>query len=77
MWRLDPADYGSDEELALAGIDALESFIKEVGLPTTLREIGITEDVNLKEIADSCFISDGAFRKMTHEEILEIYNECF
>lgn len=77
VWRLDPADYGSDEELALAGIDALESFIKEVGLPTTLREIGITEDVNLKEIADSCFISDGAFRKMTHEEILEIYNECF
>ena len=77
VWRLNPADYGSDEALALAGIDALADFIKEMGLPSTLRELGITEEIDLKEIADSCFISDGAFRKLTHEEILEIYKECF
>ncbi len=77
VWRLNPADYESEEELALAGIEALADFIREMGLPTTLRELGITEETDLKEIADSCFISEGAFRKLTHEEILEIYKECF
>lgn len=67
----------SDEELALAGIDALADFIREIGLPTTLKEAGVTDKSQLKEIADSCGISAGAYKKMTHEEILEIFNECF
>lgn len=67
----------SDEELALAGIDALADFIREIGLPRTLKEAGVTDKSQLKEIADSCGISAGAYKKMTHEEILEIFNECF
>ena len=31
----------------------------------------------LSEIAESCFISQGAFRPMTKEEIFEIYKECW
>ena len=77
VWRLNPADYADDEALALAGVEALADFIKEIGLPTTLREIGVTDESMLKKIADSCFISEGAYRPMTHEEILEIYKECF
>ncbi|MCF0141054.1 MAG: iron-containing alcohol dehydrogenase [Mogibacterium sp.] len=77
VWRLNPADYENDEALALAGIDALDAFIREMGLPTTLRELGITDKSQLREIADSCFISQGAFRPLTHDEILEIYEECF
>ena len=30
----------------------------------------------LKKAADSCGISAGSYRPMTHEEILEIFNEC-
>lgn len=67
----------SDEELALAGVEALAGFIKEIGLPTTLRELGVTDKAMLKAIADSCGISAGSYKKMTHEEILEIFNECF
>lgn len=77
VWRLNPADYESDEALALAGIDALDDFITELGMPKTLRELGFEDKSQLKEIADSCFISEGAFRPMTAEEILEIYEECF
>lgn len=29
-----------------------------------------------KEIADSCGIVPGAYKKMTHEEILQIFEEC-
>ena len=79
VWGLNPADYSSADELALAGIDSLADFIREVGLPTTLREIGFGEEekMQLKEIADSCFISEGAYRPLTTEEILQIYEEAF
>lgn len=79
VWGLKQSDYASKEALALAGIDALANFIKEVGLPTTLRDIGFGEEEKKKlpEIAKTCFISQGAFRKMTHQEILEIYEECW
>lgn len=33
------------------------------------------ESTDLKEIADSCVILAGSYKKMTHEEILEILQE--
>lgn len=66
----------TDEELSLAGIGALADFIKELGLPTTLKELG-AEKSQLNEIADSCSISQGSYKTMTHEEILAIFQECY
>ena len=79
VWGLDRNAYDSDEAFALAGVDALADFIREVGLPGSLRELGFGEKEKelLPEIAESCFISGGAFRPLTHQEILEIYNECW
>ena len=67
----------SDEELAKAGIDALADFIREIGLPATLKELGMTDRTLLHQIADSCGISAGSYKKMTAKEILDIFNECF
>ncbi len=75
VWGI-PRDGKSDEALARAGIEALADFIREIGLPTTLKELGAKED-QLKQIADSCGISAGSYRQMTHEEILEIFQECY
>ena len=79
VWGLRPGDYANEYDLALAGIDALEAFIKEMGLPTTLRDLGFgkEEESWLPEIAESCFISQGAYRPLTAEEILKIYEECW
>ena len=76
VWNISP-DGKSYEELAYAGVEALADFIKEIGLPVTLRELGIDETVDLKVIADSCGIVPGSYKKMTHEEILEIFRECY
>lgn len=67
----------SDDELALAGIDALSDFIKEIGLPVTLKQLGVKDRSILKDIADSCGISSGSYKKMSHGEILDILNKCF
>ena len=76
VWNV-PAEGKTDEETALAGIEALAAFIREIGLPTTLRELGMSDKSMLKEIADSCGISPGSYKQMTHEEILDIFTECF
>jgi alcohol dehydrogenase YqhD (iron-dependent ADH family) len=67
----------SQEELAKAGVQELADFIKEIGLPTTLRELGIKDKSKLKEIAYSCNLLAGGYRKLTHEEVLEIFEECY
>lgn len=76
VWGIS-ADGKADEEIALAGVEALADFIKEIGLPTTLRELGVTERTDLKEIADSVSAVPGSYKHLTHEEILEIFKECY
>ena len=76
VWNI-PREHRTDDELALAGIQALADFIREIGLPTTLKELGLTDKALLRPIADSCGISAGSYKTMTHEEILEIFEECF
>ena len=76
VWNISP-DGKTDEEIARAGIDMLESFIREIGLPATLQELGINGNVDLKAVADSCAIVPGSYRKLTREEIFEIFKECF
>ena len=75
VWQIRRGDM-TDEALAEAGVNALADFIREIGLPTSLKELGVTEDIDLREIADSCNLSVGSYKKMTHEEILEIFREC-
>ena len=67
----------SEEEIALAGIDCLAAFIKEIGLPTTLRELGIKDKKLLAAVAETCGISQGSYKLMTAKEIEEILNECY
>lgn len=76
VWGIHPAGK-TQEELALAGIDALTNFIRLLGLPATLRELGMTDDSILKEIADSCNLAPGSYKKMTQGEILKILQESY
>lgn len=76
VWGISP-DGKTDEELARAGVEALADFIQEIGLPTTLRELGVNETIDLEAIANSCNLAPGSYKKMTHEEILEIFRECY
>lgn len=67
----------TEEETAHEGVEALADFIKEVGLPVSLRDLGADENTDLKQIADSCILSGGNYKQMTHREIHEIFQECY
>lgn len=62
--------------IADKGIDALENFIKEIGLPTRWSEIGITDDTVLRAAADTCFLLPGCCKQMSRDEIYELLEEC-
>ena len=64
------------EELVAEGIEALESFIKEIGLPTTFTEMNIPADTDYKAIAESTVLTGGCCKRLSREEIFEILNEC-
>ena len=70
-------DGRSDEELALAGVEALADFIKEIGLPTSFKTLGVSlSDETLRQIADSCGLSAGSYKKLTHDDVYEIFCAC-
>lgn len=66
----------TDEETALAGIEALADFIKEIGLPTSFTQMGISKDTDFRAVADSTNIMAGCCKKLTYDEIYEILKEC-
>jgi butanol dehydrogenase len=74
VWRVD--DTGkTKEEIALEGIGAMESFAKECGIVTSLKELGATEEM-LPLIANSTFLL-GGYKVLTKEEVLEILKTAY
>ncbi len=67
---------GSDRETAELGIDALEAFIKEIGLPARWSEMGITDESWMRAAADTCFITPGCCRQLSRDEIFGILKDC-
>ena len=70
---------GSVQELALAGIAAMEDFYRSIGMPTSLRELGISPtDEQIAEMARQC-ASDGAIgivKKLNADDMIAIYRSA-
>ena len=69
---------GSDEEIALRGIEAMEDFYHAIKMPTNLRELGVNAtDEDLKLMAHKCAVGvnggKGSARFLKEEDMLEIY----
>lgn len=76
VWGISP-EGKSPEELAEAGIQALSDFVREIGLPSTFTEMGITDKSVLKKVTDTCNLTAGCCKKLSREEVLEILEECW
>ena len=74
VWGIEPKD--SKEKTALAGVEALAAFIREIGMLTSFYELGIPADTDFRAIADSTNLTAGCCKKLTHDEIYEILMEC-
>lgn len=69
---------GSDEEIALAGIEAMESFYHSIGMPINMKELGIepTEE-QILEMAHRCALAtggqQGSAKVLKEEDMAQIY----
>lgn len=75
IWGVSPEGKEKDA-VAQEGLDALEKFIKECGIVTSLEALGATKEM-LPKIAESSVILENRYKKLTTEEILEILEACF
>lgn len=66
-------------DTAEAGVDALEDFIRECGLPTKMSQLKSTVEITpevLRQVADTCNIIKCNPRELDREEIYQILMEC-
>ncbi|SEQ42653.1 hypothetical protein SAMN04487977_104204 [Treponema bryantii] len=69
---------GSDEEIALKGIEAMEDFYREINMPTNLKELGVNAtDEDLALMAHKCAVgvngAKGSAKLLHEEDMLAIY----
>lgn len=73
VWGVNPENK-TDEEIAKEGLDRMEAWMKEIGLVMNIKDLGVKEDM-LEGIAKGSFIMEGGYKKLTHEEIVQILKE--
>lgn len=74
VWDVDPSMYPSEEAVVLEGVRRMRAFFQEIGLPTTLRELG-AEESRFREMADRCCANGtvGGHLPVDTEDVMEIY----
>ena len=70
VWDIAP-EGRSEEELAAAGLDAMEAWMKELGLVMKISELGATEDM-IEGIADGTIILEGGYKVLDRDEVVKI-----
>ncbi|SET64338.1 iron-containing alcohol dehydrogenase [[Clostridium] polysaccharolyticum] len=75
---MDVEPAGTDEEIAIKGIEAMEAFYREIHMPTNLSELGVepTEE-ELKQMAHKCAVGVGgqfgSAKVLKEEDMLAIF----
>ena len=73
VWDIDTSTM-TEKQAAEAGLNAMEVWMKEIGVVLHSSELGVNED-NIEGIADATFLLDGGYKALTREEVIEILRE--
>ena len=73
VWGIN-AEGKSDEDVAKAGLAAMEEWMKKLGVAMSLSELGATEDM-IEGIADGTFILEGGYKVVTRDEVIKILKD--
>ena len=70
VWGVDPSGK-SDEEIANEGLEALESWMKKIGVTMNITELGADESM-IEAIADATIILDGGYKVLNRDEVVAV-----
>lgn len=73
VWNVDPTGK-NDEQIAEGGLQAMESWMKELGLVMNISELGVTEEM-LEGITDGTLVMQGGYKILERGEIMKIFKE--
>lgn len=73
VWNVEGS---TTEQTAALGINALEAFIREIGMPTRWAELGITDENVLRAAADTCLLMPGCCKQFSRDELFDVLKEC-
>ena len=68
-------DHLSKEDLALAGLNAMEKWMKDLGLVMNLSDLGVKEDM-IEGLADATLVLEGGYKVLDRNEIMHIFKQC-
>lgn len=75
VWNID-SNGKTDTQVAYEGLDAMESWMKKIGLVMNITELGATEAM-LDGIVKSTLIMDGGYKVMNEKDIRAVLKESF
>lgn len=73
VWNINSADK-TKEEIALEGLNAMENWMKELGLIMNITDLGVNVGM-LEDLVQSTLILPGGYKILEHDEILQIFKE--
>lgn len=73
VWGVDAAGK-SKEEVAREGLEAMEKWMRKIGLVMNISDLGVTEDM-LEGIVKSTFIMQGGYKVLTEEDVMKVLRE--
>lgn len=75
VWNVNPAGK-TDEQTALEGLKAMESWMKELGVVMNITDLGADESM-LDSLVNSTIVLEGGYKILAKDEIAEIFKESF
>ncbi len=75
VWNIDPAGK-TDEEIASEGLDAMEAWMRKLGLVMNITDLGGTPEM-LEGMVKSTLVMEGGYHVLTESEIREILKASF
>ena len=73
VWDVRP-EGKTDEQIAEEGLEAMEKWMREIGLVMNLRDLGVTDDMT-EGLADSTFIMTGGYKVLTRDDVINIFKK--
>lgn len=74
VWGIQ-AEGKTDIQMAEEGLDAMEAWMKELGLAMNLPEVGVTPDM-IEDIVNGTLIMEGGYKLLSKEDVRAVLNKA-
>lgn len=75
VWDIETSDK-TDQEIAIAGLEAMEQWMHELGLVMNITDLGAKKDM-VDDLVNGTLINTGGYKQLSKDEVKNIFLKCF